>query len=152
MAGDLNRVTLIGRLVKDPELKYLQSGTAIANFTIASNRVYNTANGEKKEDVSYFDCLAWGKQGEIIVEYCKKGKRIAVEGRLQQNRWEDPDGKKRSKIEIVSENVQFLDGRGDQPTAAVSESSHEIPNDVARPVPVHAGSNDNPFSDEEIPF
>lgn len=150
MAGDLNRVTLIGRLVKDPELKYLQSGTAIANFTIASNRIYNTGNGERKEEVSYFDCLAWGKQGEVIVEYCKKGKRVAVEGRLQQNRWEDPDGKKRSKVEIVTENVQFLDSKGEQPS--INESSHETPQDIPRPVSQSDRSNDNPFSDDEIPF
>ena len=62
--------------------------------------------------MSYFDCIAWSKLGEIITEYCKKGHRIAVEGRLQQSRWDDQDGKKRSKVEVVIENFQFLTGKG----------------------------------------
>ena len=86
MAGDLNRVTIIGRLTRDPELKYIQSGSAVANFSVANNRIYNTNNGERKEDVSYFDCIAWGKLGETVAEYMQKGRRIAVEGRLQQRR------------------------------------------------------------------
>ncbi len=142
MAGDLNRVTIIGRLTRDPELKYIQSGSAVANFSIATNRIYSTNSGEKKEEVSYFDCIAWGKMGEILAEYCQKGRRIAIEGRLQQRRWEDKDGNKKSKIEIVTDNIQFLDGKStDQ---AVSNASAEAP--------VTAGANENPFSDDNIPF
>jgi single-strand DNA-binding protein len=142
MAGDLNRVTIIGRLTRDPELKYIQSGSAVTNFSIATNRSYTTNNGEKKEEVSYFDCIAWGKMGEILAEYCKKGKRIAVEGRLQQRRWEDKDGIKKSKIEIVTDNIQFLDGKTSDQT--VSGASSEVPQ--------QAGANENPFSDDNIPF
>lgn len=143
MAGDLNRITLIGRLTRDPELKYIQSGSAVANFSVANNRVFVTGNGEKKEEVNFFDCIAWGKLGEIIVEYCKKGKRLAIEGRLQQNRWEDKEGNKKSRIEIIAENVQFLDGKADN--QHVSSSSNEE-------VPQHSGASDNPFSDDNIPF
>ncbi|MFH0974754.1 MAG: single-stranded DNA-binding protein [Spirochaetota bacterium] len=139
MAGDLNRITLIGRLTRDPELKYIQSGTAVANFSIANNRIYTTNNGEKKEEVSYFDCIAWGKLGEIVSEYCQKGRRIAIEGRLQQRRWDDQEGNKKSKIEIVTDNVQFLDGKS-------ASDSHSA--DVPQPV----GASENPFSDDNIPF
>ncbi len=143
MAGDLNRITLIGRLTRDPELKYIQSGSAVTNFSIANNRIYTTNNGEKKEDVSYFDCIAWGKMGEILAEYCQKGRRIAVEGRLQQRRWEDQEGNKKSKIEIVADHIQFLDGKQNS-EQAVSDASAEAPQPV--------GVGENPFSDDNIPF
>ncbi|MBN2403513.1 MAG: single-stranded DNA-binding protein [Spirochaetes bacterium] len=142
MAGDLNRVTIIGRLTRDPELKYIQSGTAVTNFSIANNRNYTTNSGEKKEEVSYFDCIAWGKMGEILAEYCKKGRRIALEGRLQQRRWEDQEGNKKSKIEIVTDNIQFLDGKpSDQAVSGLTSEGSQQP-----------GSNENPFSDDNIPF
>jgi single-strand DNA-binding protein len=143
MAGDLNRVTIIGRLTRDPELKYIQSGSAVANFSIATNRNYTTNSGEKKEEVSYFDCIAWGKMGEILTEYCHKGSRIAVEGRLQQRRWEDKENNKKSKIEIVADNIQFLDSKANS-DKAVSSASAEAPQ--------QAGTNENPFSDDNIPF
>ncbi|MFA5518144.1 MAG: single-stranded DNA-binding protein [Spirochaetota bacterium] len=148
MAGDINRVILIGRLTRDPELRYTPSGTAVASFTIANNRTYAVA-GEKKEEVSFFDCIAWAKLGEIITEYCKKGQRIAVEGRIQQRRWEDQDKNKRSKIELVIENFQFLTARGggDEP----AQSHGGFPQDSSSD---YSSSNfdDNPFSEDDIPF
>ena len=147
MASDLNRVVLIGRLTRDPELRYIPSGTAVASFTLANNRTYSVS-GEKKEQVSYFDCIAWAKSGEIITEYCKKGQRIAVEGRLQQTRWDDQDGKKRSRVELVVENFQFLAAKG-QGDDVSNESQGKSPED-------YTGSSrsfeENPFSDDDIPF
>jgi single-strand DNA-binding protein len=143
MAGDMNRVTLIGRLTRDPELKYIQSGSAVANFTIANNKIYTTSNGERKEDVSFFDCVAWGKLGETVAEYMQKGRRVAVEGRLQQRRWEDQEGNKKSKIEIIADGIQFLDSKSGSDTS--TDSIQDIPQ------PVSAGG-DNPFSDDDIPF
>jgi single-strand DNA-binding protein len=140
MASDINRVVLIGRLVKDPDLRYTQSGSSVASFSIANNRTY-VSSGEKKEIVSYFNCVAWGKLGELIVQYCKKGHRIGIEGRLQQRSWEDQNGNKRSTVEVIAENFQFLTPKGtsvddgmDVPPAASSEGDA------------------NPFSDEDIPF
>jgi len=141
MANDINRITLIGRIVRDPELKQLQSGSSVANFSVASNRIYKTAGGDKKEEVSYFDCIAWGKLGELICEYCGKGKRIAIEGKLQQNRWEDQEGNKKSRIEIVADNVQFLDSRSQEQPENIVESGTDV-----------TGNMDNPFEDGEIPF
>ncbi|MCU0821515.1 MAG: single-stranded DNA-binding protein [Spirochaetes bacterium] len=154
MAGDINRITLIGRLTKEPELRYTQGGAAIGNFSIANNRSYSTNTGEKKDEVSYFDCVAWGKLGEIIVEHCKKGRRIAIEGRLQQRRWEDKEGGKRSKIEIVVENFQFLDAKS-TPDASYS-SDQSAPETHSAPPEDHyqtsPGNENNPFSDDDIPF
>jgi single-strand DNA-binding protein len=147
MASDINRVVLIGRLVKDPELKYTQSGSALANFSIANNRTY-VASGEKKEIVSYFNCIAWGKSGEVIVQYCKKGNRIAIEGRLQQRSWDDQEGKKRSTVEVVVENFQFLatSRPGSSEESSPGSSGSHTPTGEAPEGP------ENPFSDEEIPF
>ena len=150
MASDLNRVILIGRLTRDPELRYTPSGTAVAGFSLANNRSY-AVTGEKKDQVSYFDCVAWAKLGEIITEYCKKGHRIAVEGRLQQRRWDDQDGKKRSKTEVVVENFQFLTGKGqgDEYTGDYSGAADQ----GFEPARGKAGGfDDNPFTDDDIPF
>ena len=140
MGSDLNKVILIGRLVRDSELKYTQGGTPVANFSIASNRSYTT-NGEKKEIVSFFSCIAWNKLGEIIAQYCKKGNKIGIEGRLQQRSWEDQSGGKRSVVEVVVENFQFLSPR-DESTQTPSETTPAPPMDM----------DTNPFSDDDIPF
>ena len=143
MASDLNRVFLIGRLTRDPELRYTQSGTSVCSFSIANNRTY-VAAGEKKEQVSYFNCVAWAKTGEVIAEYCKKGKRIGIEGRLQQRSYDDKDGNKRQVVEIVVDMFQFLDASGEGKSEG-KKKENEAPQ----------GSidyGDNPFSDEDVPF
>ncbi|MCU0848338.1 MAG: single-stranded DNA-binding protein [Spirochaetes bacterium] len=138
MASDLNKVILIGRMVRDPELRYTQNGSAVSSFSLANNRTY-TASGEKKEIVSFFDCVAWGKTGEVIVQYCKKGHRIGIEGRLQSRNWEDQNGNKRKTVEIVIDNFQFL-----TPKDSHGESV-EVPHPTQEP-------ESNPYSDEDIPF
>jgi len=149
MANDLNRVTIIGRMTRDAELRHTPSGVAVASFDIANNKTY-TQNGEKKEQVSYISCVAWSKLGELIAEYCKKGAQIAVEGRLQQRRWDDSEGNKKSKIEIVAENIQFLS----KPKEAAEQEQHNgIGQDVTGKAPSYEEcSEDNPFSDDDIPF
>jgi single-strand DNA-binding protein len=145
MASDLNKVILIGRLVRDPELRYTPNGTSVANFSIASNRSYTTS-GEKVENTSFFNCIAWSKLGELVVQYCKKGNRIGLEGRLQQRSWEDQDGKKRSTVEVVVENLQFLTPRD----GAINEQSQTAA--PAQNFPGPTEIDDNPFSDDDIPF
>ena len=93
MATDLNRWVGVGRLTQDPELKHTNTGTAYCKFSIASNRNW-TKDGEKKEEVSFFNCVVWAKSAEILNQYCKKGKQIAIDGRLQQRSWENTEGKK----------------------------------------------------------
>ena len=107
MANDLNRVVLLGRLTRDPELRQTGAGTAYCRFSVANNRNYTT-NNERREEVSYFNCVAWSRLAEIINQYCRKGKQVALEGRLQQRSWENQEGKKQSSVEIVVEQLQML--------------------------------------------
>jgi len=136
---DINKVILIGRLTREPELKYIPSGTAIANFSLASNKSF-TQNGEKKESTSFFNCIAWAKLGEIMAQYCKKGHRIGIEGKLHQRSWEDKDGNKRSVVEIVVDNFQFLDSKKGDDSGDNTEGN---------PVP---DEQSPPFDDDSIPF
>jgi single-strand DNA-binding protein len=109
--ASLNKVFMIGNLTRDPELRYIPSGTAVASFTLASNRVYSSAAGEKKEEACFVRVVAWARQAELCGEYLTKGSPVFVEGRLQSRSWETPDGQKRSTLELVAQNIQFL-GRG----------------------------------------
>lgn len=113
MSNDLNNITIIGRLTRDPELKQTNGGVFYVNFGIAVNKNY-TSNDEKKEEVSFFDCVAWSKLAEIISQYCKKGKQVAISGRLKQDRWENEGGESRSKVGIVVENLQMLGAKSDE--------------------------------------
>ena len=126
--ASFNKVILMGNLTRDPERRYTPKGTAVTEFAIAINRVYNTEAGEKKEEVSYFDIVAWGRQAEICAQYLNKGRPVLVEGRLQQDRWEQ-EGQKKSRIRIIAENIRLLGGgpgggRGGQEfTEAAGENS-----------------------------
>ena len=114
--ADLNHWTGIGRLTREAEIKYTADGTAVVNFAIAVNR---RKGKDGTETTDFFDVTLWGKQGEGLKQYLVKGKQIAIEGRLQQDRWTDQQGQPRSKISIVAENVQLLGGtRVDLPQGA----------------------------------
>ena len=107
MAG-LNRVMLIGNLTRDPELRYIPSGSAVATFTLGVNRVYKTQSGEKKEQASFIRIVVWGRRAEVCGEYLSKGSPVFVEGRLQSRDWLTQDGQKRNTVEVIADNVQFL--------------------------------------------
>lgn len=108
MSANLNICVLAGNLTRDPELRYLPSGQAVCTFSIAVNRKYSDDKGEKKEQVSFFRIVAWGKLGEICNEYLKKGSAVLVDGRMESRSWEAQDGTKRSTVEVVAGHVQFL--------------------------------------------
>ena len=110
MAANLNKVLLIGNLTRDPELRYIPSGSAVATFTVAVNRVYKDQAGEKKEQVSFIRVVVWGRRAEVCGEYLSKGSPVFVEGRLQSRDWETQEGQKRSTVEVVADNIQFLRG------------------------------------------
>ncbi|MBN1526622.1 MAG: single-stranded DNA-binding protein [Candidatus Omnitrophica bacterium] len=110
MAASLNKAFLMGNLTRDPELRYVPSGTAVATFTVAMNRVYKSQTGEKKEETSFVRVVVWGRRAEVCGEYLSKGSPVFVEGRLQSRSWETQDGQKRSTIEVIADNVQFLRG------------------------------------------
>src|SRR5437868_14653778 len=107
-----NRVMLMGNLTRDPQLKYLPSQTPVVEFGVACNRKFRTAQGEDREEVTFVDCAAFGKQAEVINQYMTKGKPIFIEGRLKYDQWEDKQGGgKRSKLTVVMEGFQFVGGR-----------------------------------------
>ena len=118
--SDINRWYGIGRLTADPALTYTQGGASVTKFSIASSQTY-TKDGAKKETTSFFNCVAWAKTGEIIAQYFKKGHRIAIEGRLQQRSWDGPDGNKRTAVEIVVDNFNFIEKAEKGATDAVAK-------------------------------
>jgi single-strand DNA-binding protein len=120
--ADVNHVILIGRLTRDSELKYTSGGMAVCKFAIAVNR--RRKNGDQwVEEASFFDIVLWGRTGETLNQYLVKGKQIAVEGELHQNRWEQ-DGQSRSKIEIMANNVQLLGGNQGSSSAGMSAAGY----------------------------
>ena len=113
MAYTYNRVILIGNLTRDPEVKYLQSGTAVCEISVALNDRMKDSSGQWVDRVSYVEVTLWSRSAEIAGEYLRKGSPIFVEGRLQQDTWESQDGQKRSKLRVICERMQLVGGRGD---------------------------------------
>ncbi len=105
-----NKVILMGNLTKDPEVRYLPSGTAVVNFGLAVNRKYKQGD-EVKEEVCFVDVVVFGKQAENCGKYLSKGQGVIIDGRLSQRRWEGEDGQKKSKHEVVAESIRFLPKR-----------------------------------------
>jgi single-strand DNA-binding protein len=128
-----NKVILVGNLTRDPETKFIPSGAAVCEFSIACNEKYTSKAGEKVEKVHFFDIVAWAKTGELVQQYMAKGRSILVEGKLTQDRWEDNEGKKRSRIRVTAERVTFLggpkggDGQGAQGSEVPADPAEEIP-------------------------
>jgi single-strand DNA-binding protein len=153
--ANFNKAFIMGNLTRDPELRYLPNGTAVTTFTIASNRVYTLQSGEKKEEATFMRVVVWGRRAETCGEYLAKGSSAFVEGRLQSRTWEGQDGQKRSTVEIVADNVQFLGRpRKDGQTASASTPNSQEPlnmmPDVDLPV---EGRSQNPASQtDEVPF
>jgi len=108
MSWDINHVVLVGRLTRDPELTYTQSGAAVCRFSIAVNRSSGSSSDSQDDSTSYFNIVTWNKTAEICKEYLAKGKQVGIDGRLQQRRWAGQDGVRRSSVEIVANTVQFF--------------------------------------------
>jgi single-strand DNA-binding protein len=107
----MNKILLIGRLVKDPELRYTQGGTGVASFTLAVNRRFANQNGEREAD--FINCVAWNKTAEFVANYFKKGQEMALEGRLQVRSYDGNDGQRKWVTEVVTEQVEFVGGKKD---------------------------------------
>ncbi|MBR3236389.1 single-stranded DNA-binding protein [Candidatus Saccharibacteria bacterium] len=129
-----SKAIITGNLTRDPELRTTPNGASVCGFSVAVNRVFKDSNGEQKEAVSYIDCSAWGKLGEMINQYAKKGSGVLVSGRLDQRSWEDKtDGKKRSRVEIVVEDFNFVGAPRDNAAGASAASdapAADVPDDV----------------------
>jgi single-strand DNA-binding protein len=151
MAASLNKVFLMGNLTRDPELRYIPSGTAVANFTVAVNRPYKDSTGERKEEVSFIRVVVWGKMAETCGEYLTKGRPVLVEGRLKSRSWEDQTGQKRGALEVVANSVQFIGSRAARQEPAGKEVESI---DLNEGQASSAGSPDmgQQSGEEEIPF
>lgn len=156
--ANLNKVFLIGNLTRDPELRYIPSGTAVASFTLATGRAYTLASGEKREETCFVRVVAWARTAELCGEYLTKGSPVFVEGRLSSRSWETPEGQKRSTIEVVAQNIQFM---GRSPKTADLASQETAQRDRAAESaaqtesPAPAEMSDLPVVEEdtgEVPF
>lgn len=128
--ANLNSVFLIGNLTRDPELRYIPSGRAVANLGLATNRVFTTQAGERREEVCFVRIVVWGKQAESCSQYLTKGSQIFAEGRLQSRNWETGDGQKRSTLEVVARRIQFLDRKRAEGPAAEEKGEAELPEEI----------------------
>ncbi len=138
--ASLNRVVLVGNLTRDPEFRQTPAGKAVARFGIAVNRSpYVNEQGERVEGVDYFNVIVFGRQAETTYQYLRKGRGVAVDGRLRSRSWETPDGQRRYTVEVVAQNVQFLP-RGVEPTEEVPspEEIDFIDTDIP---PIEGGDN-----------
>jgi single-strand DNA-binding protein len=145
-----NLVQLGGNLARDVETKYLPSGTAIADFSIAVNRVWKDAqSGEKKEEVTFAGCTAFGKTAENIAKYFSKGDQIFVQGRLKQDTWEDKEtGKKQSKTKVVVESFEFIGGKKANNATAPEPGERQPPRSIPKP----AHDPDLDIAEDAVPF
>jgi len=144
--ASLNKIFMIGNLTRDPELRYVPSGTPVATFGLAVNRTYVTQHGDKKDEVCFVRIVVFGKQAESCSQYLTKGRPVFVEGRLQYRAWEQ-DGQKRSTLDIVADRVQFLGA----PQAKQGSVSEEMPESHKETFTEEAPA-DNAKPEEEAPF
>lgn len=142
----INRVVLVGRLTRDPELRYTPNGVAVANFNIAVNRPYTDDNGERAAD--FINCVVWRKPAENLASYMKKGNLIAVEGRIQTRTYESDEGRTVFVTEVLASNIQYLESKSKSKSGGQGNNSQD---DYQ-----YAGSNDfvEPIdiSDDDLPF
>jgi single-strand DNA-binding protein len=150
--ANFNKVILAGNLTRDPELRYTPKGMAIAKLGLAVNRTWRSESGETKEEVTFVDIDAFGRQAETIGQYLKKGRPILIEGRLKLDSWEDKQsGQKVSKLRVVLENFQFLDGgRGEG--GAGAENPRSRPGNVSKPAETAAPAETPPAEEDDVPF
>jgi single-strand DNA-binding protein len=146
MAGDINRVTLVGRLTRDPELRHLPSGNPVLQLGLAVNGRQRDDAGNWTDKPNFFDVKVFGNQAEMLSQHLAKGRRVGIDGRLDWSSWEAPDGGKRSKVEVVAFQVQFLDSRGEGEGSGQYIPSSDVAADQSDFVP--AGSK----ADDDIPF
>ncbi len=111
-SSSLNKIMIIGNLGKEPEMRFTPSGNPVTSFSVATNRVYNTQEGERKEETEWFTVVAWNRLAENCNQFLTKGQQVYVEGRLRTRTWEGQDGQKRTSVEIIASNVIFLSKKG----------------------------------------
>jgi len=154
---DLNKAIIVGRLTRDPESRTTPGGINVATISIATNFIYKNQEGQKVEQVEYHNVVVWRKLAEIAAQYLKKGRRVLIEGRLQTRSWEANDGTKRSRTEIVADNLIMLDSAGgnrvgSEPANENSPSKDELPTVNVEAPNAKPNKNDDDIKVEDIPF
>ena len=144
MAGSVNKVILVGRLGQDPEVRFTQGGTAVANLSIATDETWKDQSGERQQRTEWHRVVAWSKLADICGQYLSKGRLVYIEGRLQTRSWEDREGNKRYTTEIRADNMVMLGGRSEEGQAAPA---------AAQPAAAAtAAGSDSGAADDDIPF
>ncbi len=156
MSGSVNKVILIGRLGKDPEVKYTPSGAPVAKFSLATDEVFKDRSGEQQRRTEWHNIVAWNKLAEICGEYLTKGKQVYIEGSIRSRQWEDQAGNKRTSYEIVAREMKMLGSKADSERAAAAAaerpaSPSPAPAEPRAPEPEPLPP-DTQITDEDIPF
>jgi single-strand DNA-binding protein len=154
VARGFARASVVGNLTRDPELRQTPNGASVCQLGVAVGRSYKDASGQWQEETSFFDVVVWGRQGENCAQYLSKGRQVAIDGELRQRSWEAQDGTRRSKVEIVANQVVFMGGGapegGSRPGAERSGPGREAGSDIT---PAGDDFKDIDFGDEDdIPF
>ena len=160
MSGSVNRVILVGRLGRDPEVKYTPSGAAVAKFSLATDEVFKDRSGEQQKHTEWHNIVVWNKLAEICGQYLTKGKQVYIEGSIRSRQWEDQAGNKRTSYEIIASRMQMLGSRADTERAAVAPSP--VAERTSAPTADHASFDRPPapeppaespeITDEDVPF
>jgi len=148
-----NKIIIVGNLGRDPELRYTPQGTAVCNFSVATNERRRDKAGEQQDVTTWFRVNAWGRQAENVSKYLSKGRRVYVEGRLHVEEWTDRDGKQRYTLEVNASDVQFLDSAADVEGIPVRQSEQAAPSSSRGASGGGGGRSSEPeIEDDEIPF
>jgi single-strand DNA-binding protein len=153
MSGSVNKVILIGRLGKDPEVKYTPSGAPVAKFSLATDEVFKDRSGEQQKRTEWHNIVAWNKLAEICGQYLTKGKQVYIEGSIRSRQWEDQAGNKRTAYEIVAGRMQMLGSKADSDRAAAAGAA--APSAERAPVekpPASEPPAEPEITDEDVPF
>jgi single-strand DNA-binding protein len=153
--ASFNKVILAGNLTRDPEMRYTTKGTAVAKLGLAVNRTWRNEAGETKEEVTFVDVDAFGKQAEVISQYLRKGGPILLEGRLKLDQWDDKQtGQKRSRLGVVLESFTFIGGPSRGDSSGNAEAPRRSPQQAAAtaPEPSPAAQPDGPPEEDDVPF
>jgi len=145
MAKDLNKVMIIGRLGKDPEMRYTPGGSPVTTFSVAAGRQWKDSNGDVREETEWFNVVTWNKLAEICNEHLRKASRVYIEGRLQTRQWQDQEGQTRYRTEVIASDMIMLDGRG--PRESGPDDDYD-----QRPAPRGNYKAPADIGDEDIPF
>lgn len=145
--GTLNKAMIIGRLGKDPELKYTPSNTAVANMSVATTMAWKDQSGEQQEKTEWHRIVVWRKQAEFVGEYLKKGAKVYVEGRIETRSWDDQDGVKRYMTEIIAEKLETLGSKGDSGEGTTQQSQEDQSNEYADNF-----KGDSNVPEDDLPF